>query len=213
MKINRFPAKKVRISDLLGGRFYPGNREDFTPNYIIDKLGRKIARVNIVATVTDKFVSVDGRYMAITVDDGSGAIRLKIFADDVKDNSGINVGEVLLVVGKVRQYNGEVYILPEIIERVKDLNYIPLRNLEVLKDVLRMKNLVESIKELAETDGVEAAKRYAKESLGLDDDVLDFVKILEESKLSENEVDSVITKLLEDGIIFEPHVGKFKVIG
>jgi len=241
--VSRNPALKVRIKELINGKFLKGSKDELKPNYVIDKFGRKISRVNIIATVIDKFLSFDNSYMTITVDDGSGSIRVKFFGEDVKNNSEIKVGDELLIVGKIKEYNEEIYISPEIIRKVEDLNYISFRRLEVLKNILHSKEIVDRIKGLVLKGGIEAVKSSVY-NFGLDEESLDFIlsneledkktnleeiviniiknldngdgvdldKILKESGLKESEADYIITKLLDEGIIFEPRVGKFKLV-
>ncbi len=246
MTIDRITATKVRIADMLGGKFFQGNKENFTPSYVINTFGRKISRVNIIATITDMFASDDNKYLFITLDDNSGAIRLKAFGDDVKIINDFKVGDEILAIGKVREYNGEIYILPEIVRLVEDFNHISLRRLELLKDILQLRKQKKSLKEIADREGIEAAKKYAAEKLGIDENSIEHIikegdsgtvktnseeivvkilkefddgngveleKILEESKLNKNEIEYVITNLLDNGSLFEPNVGKFKLVG
>lgn len=244
MENNRLAAVKVRIKDLLGGKFFPGNKEGLKPSYVIDGLGRKVLKASIVGTVTDIFVNADSNYMSVTLDDGSSAIRIKMFGEDTRINSNIKVGDELAVVGKVRQYNEELYISPETIKKAEDFNYVMLRKLEILKGILESKKTVEYVKSLADNGGVDAAKKYVESNAGLGQESVDIIlskkddgkangedkvvniienlggtdgidseSILKESRLNEAELDSIITKLLDAGTIFEPHVGRFKVVG
>ena len=57
MPVQRLTAKKVQISDIVNGKYFPGNKEEMKPSYVITPFGQKISRVNLVATVTDKFLS------------------------------------------------------------------------------------------------------------------------------------------------------------
>ncbi len=245
MAMNRLAARKVRIADILAGKFHPGSRETLEPSYVTDGLGRNISRVNVIVSVVDRFLSNDGNYMTLTVDDGSGGMRIKFFGEDVKKNSYLEIGNQLLIVGKVKMYNEELYLAPEVVKKVVDFNYISLRKLEVLKDLLQAKAAVDSIKSMVAGSGAEIARKYAADSFGMDEEAfnlimsgsggsekpetedtivgiikrldggggVDLKRILEESGLAESDLDAAVTKLLEDGMIFEPTVGKFKAIG
>lgn len=79
---------------------------------------KKISRVNIVATVIQKFENEELTYANITVDDGSSDIRIKAWAADIDLISNLKVGDLILVVGRIKQYNDEIYIVPEIVKKV-----------------------------------------------------------------------------------------------
>ena len=85
--VERLPAKKVRIHDIVSGRYFAGNKDEMKPDYVITQFGEKLSMVNFIGTVVDKFESEDGTYAAVTVDDGSGLVRAKAFnnIDMVKD--------------------------------------------------------------------------------------------------------------------------------
>jgi RPA family protein len=87
--MQRLAAKKVRLVDLLNGKFFYGSKEDMKPSYIITPFGERISRVNLIASVTEKFLSENGNYSSITVDDGTEAMRVKTFGDDTRILNGI----------------------------------------------------------------------------------------------------------------------------
>lgn len=128
-------AKKLQIRTINSSKFIKINREveenKFTPNYIEIK-GNKIARVRVLATIIDKFVSESGDYATLTLDDTTDTIRCKIFGNlEIIEN--IEKGDLVDVIGKIREYNGEIYIQPEIIVKIKDPNFEVLRKLEIEK--------------------------------------------------------------------------------
>lgn len=130
MEKKRSVAYKVRIQDLLDGKYVsPGG---FNPNYILTPLGLRLSRVHLLATVVNTFISTDNKYAFIVVDDGSGIIRAKAF-QDTKIISDIKRGDVVDFVGKVREYNQERYLIPELVKKVSDQNIETLRKLEILK--------------------------------------------------------------------------------
>lgn len=107
-------------------------QEGWDPNYI--QLGDKqISRINIVTTVVGKFTSEDGNYAALTLDDGTDTIRVKAFGPDVKLMEKATVGAVIRFVGKIKQYNDETYLAPEIIKPLDDPNWLVLQRLELGK--------------------------------------------------------------------------------
>lgn len=241
MEKKRVPAKKVRILDLTNGKYFPGSKEEMKASYVITPFGEKVSRINMVATVTDKFVSEDGNYSTITIDDGTGAIRVKTFKEDVSLLSKVEPSNLVLVVGKVKDYNNELYINGEIVKKLENPNYENLRKLEILEQLTQKKKLVEEIRKLSNEMSEEELKNYSKEA-GVDEETLrvilesksaeidyrpkilkvieglddgsgvDVSKIFEMSKLPENLIESVLDDLLNSGMLFEPHPGKLRKV-
>lgn len=153
---------KARISDVVNGNFI--KKEGMEPSYILTELGQKISRVNLLGTVVDKFMSEDGNYSSITIDDDSDSIRVKAFKDDVKIFDEINLGDLAMIIGKTREYSEENYIIPEIVKKIADPNYEYFHKLEVLKDLIKQKKAMEDIKKEKEKFGdVEELKEHVKE--------------------------------------------------
>lgn len=175
MQIRRMTAKKVRISDIANGKYFPGSKEEMKPSYVINPFGQKISRVNIIATVTEKFVSEDRNYSSIVIDDGTESIRVKTFKDGVSLLENIESGELVLTIGKIKEYNGEVYINGEVVKKVKDLNHENLRKIEILNELVKNKKMVEEIKNSVEKMSEGELKEYAKNKFGIDEENLKVV--------------------------------------
>lgn len=195
MVMRRLPAKKVRIFDVVNGKFFPGNKEEMKPSYLVTPFGEKISRVNLIGTVTDKFLSEDENYSTITIDDGSGAIRVKTFRDKVGLLKDIELGNFVLAVGKLKEFNGEIYVNAEIVKRIEDPNYECLRKLEILEKQIQQKKIVEEIKKLANETSEEELKNYVKQKFGLDDECLRV--ILEFKQIEEIDYKPKIIELIE----------------
>jgi RPA family protein len=238
MKIRRMTANKVRISEINSGKFYPGSREDMTPSYVVSDFGEKLSRVNVVATVTDKFISDDRNYASITIDDGSGAIQAKVFGGDVKIVENIDIGRLTVVIGKIKEYNDEIYINAESV-RASDVNYENLRRAEILDRLILRKDFVNKIRQMSDQMDESEVLEYVKK-IGLDKEQLqailerkevdykpkmleliesmddgegtEIAKIFEISKLPDHIIERTIDELLNAGEIYEPIVGKLKRI-
>jgi len=142
-------ARKIDIKTINSGNFVQIERKSeedrYLPNYI-EVNGMKISRVRVLATVIDKFVSEDGNYATLTLDDTTDTIRCKIFMNsnfsdnisrqnliDLEAINNIEKGDLIDVIGKIREYNEERYIQPEIIVKIEDPNFEVLRKLEIEK--------------------------------------------------------------------------------
>ncbi|MGB9693603.1 MAG: OB-fold nucleic acid binding domain-containing protein, partial [Fervidobacterium sp.] len=110
METKRLTTVRANINDIINSYFV--KKEGLEPSYVLTDFGMKIAKAKIVGTVVDKFVSEDGNYSAITVNDETGSIRVKLFKEDISMIDSIEIGDLVAVVGKVKQYADEVYIIP-----------------------------------------------------------------------------------------------------
>lgn len=103
-------AYKVWISDILN----PDNRKSGNI-----KVGDKdVFRVNLVGSVIMKNVADDGSFASIALDDSSGQILLRCWGSGIELLNGVGKGEVVQVVGRLAEYNGLIYLRPEIVRGV-----------------------------------------------------------------------------------------------
>src|SRR3989338_1785791 len=86
----------------------------------IEVRDQPVARVTLIATVVHRFDTPDRSYRALSLDDGSGTIRLKAWREDTRLLDEGSVGELVLVVGRLRFYNEEFYLTPEVVRTLKD---------------------------------------------------------------------------------------------
>jgi RecG-like helicase len=195
-------AYKLRIGDLLVGKPILENER-----FIFLELGdKRIVRVNIIGNVIEKYDSnSEKRYSFLTIDDGSGQIKLKSFGDDIDKLQNLNQGQTIVVIGVLRSFNNEVYISPEIV-RLQDPKYLLVRKIELdktapviisqdSKGAIRDK-ILEDIKSSEEEGGVYVDKI-----------------IMAHRETSADIINQEIQKLLEEGIIFEPRPGKVRWLG
>ena len=117
--MKRETAYKVRINDILQGNYVV--QEGWNPNYI--EIGsQKVSRTNIIGIITQVG---QGTY---TLDDGTANINMRSF-DEVQFN--VSVGDVVLVIGRPREYQNERLLVPEIIRTLEDKAWIQVRNAEL----------------------------------------------------------------------------------
>jgi len=124
----RATAYKLRIGDLFKAKKITDGEK---LSYL--ELGEKrINRANLIANIVEKYESGEKQYVSFTLDDASGQIRVKVFGDDVARFAAIGQGDTVAVIGVLREYNGEIYITPEII-RKQDPKYLLVRKIELEK--------------------------------------------------------------------------------
>ncbi len=201
MEIKRLTAKKANAAEIVKGRYV--KRPGFESNYVLTNFGRKISRVRLLGTVVDKFVSEDGNYATITLDDSSETIRCKAFVN-TKIFDSVSTGDLTDVVGKIREYNGEIYIAPETIAVVTDKNFETLRLLELAKIWKEQKEKIQKLAELKkQTLDVNELKAIAKPFMSGDDvesiiEAEELIGQIKEPADEKKEAKDVILKLIED---------------
>ncbi len=207
-QFKRNTAYKLRIGDILVGKPVM-NGEKFGFLELGDK---KVIRVNILGNITDKYESGDkgdGRkYLFLTLDDGSGQIKLKVFGDDSEKFKDVVQGETVVVIGVLRHWNNETYIAPELIKEM-DSRYLMLRKLETEKEKFHVSGSVEKSQIMAIKDKILDIVKGAEETGGVELDKL----IMELRDFSPSMINQEIQKLLEEGIVFEPRPGKIRYLG
>lgn len=238
--LERYPAKKVRISDLLNGKYFYVSKEEMKLRYVVTPFGEKVSRVNLIGTVIDKFVNEDGNYSSVTVDDGTEAIRVKSFEGLPFEK--FELGDSVRVIGKLKEYNGDLYILHELIEKVRDVNFELLSRIEVLNNLIKQKKIVDDIKSLSsQVDEVEL-KSYVRDTYSIDEETLSVIieskkkeidykpavleviqkldegrgveirKLFEVLNLPENVTEKTLDELINDGSVYEPTIGFLKKV-
>ncbi len=119
-------AMKVRLNDLTDGR-YVRVEGQWEPNFIQTGDGRKFSRVNIIAVVASEPVP-DMNYNSFIIDDGTARVPVRIFGES---DVSVKLGDVVIVIGRPREFNKEIYIVPEIIKEIKNKKWIEYRKLEL----------------------------------------------------------------------------------
>ncbi len=213
--MERSTAIKVRIYDIQEGQYIRAS-ERGGPNYVLTPRGEKISRARIMGTVVAKYISEDEKYGSITIDDGSDTISVKAFRNEVKLIKKIEEGDIVDVVGKVKEYNGEKYITAECIATIEDPNWELVRKLELF---LKYR---ESVKENKREGEIEIQEETIEESpkfiiLNLIEELDDgqgvkYISLLEKSGFSEEKLESVLNELMQEGEIYEPKIGRFKKV-
>ena len=200
-------AFKVSISNLLNSNF---EKDENLSGYI--RLNDKIiSRVNLMVTVVVKSEQSQN-YASLLVDDGTGKILLRNF-ENIDAFSKVDVGDFILIIGKLREFNGEKYILPEALKKLNNIEWINVRRLELKKinyvsDNTESKNKNPNLAEEVFADTYDIIYSLIK---NLDSGNGVFVDdVIKKSDIAETE--KIITKLLESGNIFEVIPGKLKVL-
>lgn len=227
----RQTALKLKIADLNRGEAISNEKQNFVE---ID--GKHIGRVNITANVIDKFVSEgEKKYSALTIDDASSQIRIKAFGEDIEKMKDIEIGDTITVIGALRFFNNEIYILPEIIKKVEP-EWLMVRKLEIDKNPSLVKSEERISKQIKNIPMTEDQKRIVTDAafnkpldvkeekielstkekifevLKKNDDGVDIDKIIMSINLPVDEINRIVSEMLENAEIYEPKPGRIRIL-
>ena len=223
MQQSRQTAFKLWLNDIKNGQYFK-EEDEFFPNYVLFKY-QKISRVNIIANVVVKFENPEGSYSSITLDDGSGNIRVKCWRENIKILDDIDIGNTVLVIGRIREFNKEIYITPEIVRNIEPgwafvrrlelekLHWIPINNSPVVKEkeAVNYDNVEEESVEEIQIENNRQKILNLIEKLDIDSGA-DFSDIIKKSNIGKDEAKKLIEELLKEGEIFELKPGRLKLI-
>ncbi len=197
-------AYKLRIGDIL-----IGNNQIEEERFVASEIkGKRVVRVNVVGSIVDRYESEgESKYLALTLDDGSGQIKLKSFGDDVAKFKEVTQGKTVIVIGNLRFWNNEIYITPEIIKE-QDPRYLVIRKLELEKsNQEKVETPTEQNQNNSLKDNLIELIKNSESEGGISVDTLN-------QKLGNSpEVGQGLQKLLEEGMIFEPRPGVVRWLG
>lgn len=143
----RQTAKLLDFQQLNSGKYF--QREGFEPNFLLLPSGRRISRARAVGTVVDRFVNDDETYGSLTLDDGNDTTQIKFFSE-LELMEDFEIGQVIEVVGKVREYQGQIYLDGEVLREVKPEKEL-LHRLRLAKREEKWDQIRETVKQLEES--------------------------------------------------------------
>jgi RPA family protein len=200
-------AYKVRIKDMITGNYI--KEDGWEPNHVLLGNQLKVSRVNIIGTVVDK--SANNGFQSMLLDDGSGKISVRFF-QEFGLAKGIDIGNIVLMIGRIREYGPERYIVPEILKKIEDKKWAAIRKLELQGQdtgkkyiTVEKPKLVAQAVEKSPINQIYSLIRKLDKGDGADIDI-----ILKDANSPDTE--KIIMSLLEKGEIFEIRKGKLKVL-
>ena len=156
---NRKTAVKIKIDDLKKGTFMK-SEGDFDPSYVIVS-DQDIGRVNLMGIV----IEVTDLKDSLSIDDGTGIIVIRSFSNDI--DLDYEIGSLVNIIGKPREFNDEIFVSCEIIKPLKNPLWAELRKKEIYIQ--------------------EKAPKKAKETISIKDNKTE--PIIEEINMSEEEIE------------------------
>lgn len=206
-------AFKVRIKDIINGKYI--KEEGWEPNYVLIGDNFRVSRINLIGTVVAKSFE-EASYDSLMLDDGSARIYIRDFREN-KILDSVDVGDIVMLIGRPREYGSEKYIVPEILKKVSDDRWIEVRKLELQKlkiaadeDFKEMEKSEEYIEEIEEKESMLLTQKIYNSIKELDKgngvDTGDIIKLYGAS------AERIVENFLKEGEIFEIRPGMVKVL-
>ena len=127
---------------------------------------------------------------------------------------GKQVGDFVLIVGRINEFNGERYIRPEII-RLISFDWALLRRLELIKEFgipsIEEKVAVSSVVDTIEVEPSLAARERILEVIDKFDDISEN-DLVKECGMNKDKVLVALYELLKEGEIFSPKKGYYSLV-
>ncbi len=193
MFTQRHTAYKVRAKDLTKNEYV--SRAGESDYVLINE--KQVSRVRMIVTVVNKFTNEERKSGTLIVDDCSDLISVRAWENEFHLIDKINIGDLIQIIGRVRKYNDDVYITPEIIKKVSPNEYV-LWKVEwgEKKEKSTDNDLKSKILSKIQEKGEEGALME------------ELIKIAGDKATCQQ----VLKELLEEGTIFEPKASVYKAI-
>ncbi len=217
---DRMPAIKIDIASLRSGSFVE-NKEQWSPNYVKTRFG-DVSRVNIIGIL----VSLSDNMSSIIIDDGTGPIQVNLnFAmnKDVIHEKGIKEGDGVIVIGRPREFDRDLYIAAEIVNSLDNLAWLRFRKGEIERqaeegykiNINHAEHEDVTDNEMKKEDGVEDLYEITRSIIEKKDsgDGVD-ISVVERELINLNISDpkDSIQRMLEQGDLFEIRPGRIKLL-
>jgi len=216
--VQRQTAVKLLITDLLSGEF--SKEESQTP--VLSLGEQKIYRVNVIGLVIGK---AEEEVLAnLLLNDGTASINLRFFERNPALDE-LNAGDAVMVVGRLRDYNGERYLSPEIVKKVDRL-WLQHRKKELGTETRQINAAVKEEPAgkiiTKEEPAEEGSKDESSEFLSPEGKILKSIADMDKGEGAEieevlaaskvNYAEEIIKRMLERGELFQIMPGRVKVV-
>ncbi|WEU40780.1 MAG: OB-fold nucleic acid binding domain-containing protein [Candidatus Odinarchaeum yellowstonii] len=129
--------------------------------------GKSCGRIRVLGIVVNKYIKNNlqdnkgfdynsdiwsfssNSYTSIDLDDSTGVINVRAWGDQAARLNNYNIGDIVEIIGKPREYNGRLYVIYESGFIVDDIHWWLLHELEILVEDLEELNDADSADEQA----------------------------------------------------------------
>lgn len=198
-------AYKVSIKSILENPFVKDN--SWQPSHVLINT-TKVARVNLIVIILEK--ESTEKNDNFFVDDSTGRIFVRSFEQKFDQ---INIGDLVNIIGRLREFNNEVYIVPEIMRKIIDPSWMEVRKKEL--SIESAQNIIEIMKPHEIKPKIEEIPK------DIPNEVIQFIKDKDQGEgvefvlLLDSNIENIEKKidyLKKEGYIYEIKPGKYKVL-
>ncbi len=202
----RQTAYLTNIATLLTGSFVKGEAQ-MQPSYVTTKQGKQISRTHLMGVI----VALNDGSEA-TIDDGTGKIVVRSF-ENPSFFSDYQLGTIVRVIGKVRAFNEQVYLIPEIVKAIVDRNWVTHHKYMLERETVSTQTHPSIIEETIDADDIEPESPTDDViSIIKEKDIGEGVQIESVIAMYGEDAERIIQSLLETGEIFEIRPGRIKML-
>lgn len=202
-------AHHIRISTLLNGEYV--KQEGWEPNYVMTSNGQQVSRVNIIGVIISPPTPVE-----VEIDDGSGRLILRQFDESVR-LMHLKVGDPVIVIGRPREYERQIYVLPEIVKKLQNPEWLKVRQTQLQAETLQAPR-----EEPLKDDHIEPKKQESQSFREQYETIYSLIKQMDDGRGADIEEvlqsanlqngEEIIKQLILEGEVFEMSPGMLKVL-
>ena len=197
MDVKRMTAHIANVDEIVTGKFV--KKTGFESNYILTRFGRKISRARVMGVIVDIYKSADMKYAALTIDDSTNTLRAKAFVNIIIFDN-FKAGDLIDLVGKVREYNDEIYIIPEILRKVSPNQEI-LRGLELKKIYIDQVSKIRKLRVLQKQSSDLSELKVLASKSGIGEEIVEGILEADELIKIDTEVKTQESSQMKDKIL------------
>ena len=203
-------SKEITILEALNANFIQKSAEE--PNAIFFQENEPIYNINIIGIVLN--VEKIGTMTNLLLEDGTEKIVIRFF-EEKQILSSLEAGNIIKVIGKIRKYNEERYISPEIVKKMDSL-WMKIRFLKIklrgsLISFSSVNKSTLSEEELVEDNNLLPSEKIFKLIKEMDKgEGVRIEELVEKSSLDKTE--EILQKMIEEGDLFQNLPGKVKIL-
>ena len=208
------PPILLYITDMINGRVVKEGDEQYRW-VLITANGEKIYKIRISGTIVNKYYSQGTEekksFVSLTIDDGTDTVRIKAWEETADSLQSIIESDELEVIGRPRLGEDEIYLLPDNVIKIDNFNKELYIRTKKIKRYVK-KNLVIPSEEKIEEASNAAEKGIVWELIVSSEEGIELDELIDQTKLDNSNIESIIHDLLNNGDIYEPRALKFKKI-
>jgi RPA family protein len=209
------PPILLYIFDVIEGTLAKEGEEQYSRWILSTMNGEKIYKIRINGILVDTYYSSGDEtkkaFASLTVDDGTDTIRIKAWEETADLLNTFKQGEHLDIIGRPRESEGEIYLLPDQVIKIESFDKELYLRLKKAKRYLKKGLMIPTETEVAQVHDSKE-KELIWSIISNTEEAIHFDEICKKSKLANQIVQSILNDLIDDGVIYQPQKLQFKKV-